>query len=983
MIGKAPTVYNIPADTSFVDALAEGILIQAGADPMELAGMVVLLPTRRATRSLQEAFLRQRPGAALFLPRMIPLGDLDEDELLIAGIDENLDSIAKIPPAISGLRRQLLLTRLVMAFQPGHGSPDQAAQLAVELARLVDQVQTERLSFDRLTDLVPEDYAAHWQVTLDFLTILTEQWPLILAEEGCLDPSLHRNGLLEARAKAWCRDPPNHPIFAAGSTGSIPATADLLAIVANLPQGCVILPGFDAAMADEVRAQLEPAHPQYGMSQLLGRLEVKSDQIRNWPSAATGLRNSARAKLLAEALCPASTTDRWRDLDPVEAAACDGISLASFSGQDEEARGISLMMREAVETSGKTAALVTPDRRLARRVGAELRRWDIAVDDSAGSPLALTPPGNFLRLTAEMTAARCTPISLLGVCKHPLAGGGRDPAQFRYLTRRLEEKLLRGPRPAPGLAPLRKALPPDELELNAFLADLDEKITPFMNTLADPASRLKNLIESHILMAEALAASATEAGANRLWRDEAGESAAAFMVELLDSAEILDAVEGVNYPALLNALMQGRVIRPRHGRHPRLFIWGLLEARLQHADLMILGGLNEGTWPPEVQADPWMSRPMRLAFGLPLPERRIGLAAHDFVQAMSAAKVILTRAERVDGVPTVPARWLVRLEKLLLGASELGLFLPTGAWQSWQTQLDAPARFTPSPPPAPRPPVSARPRRLSVTQVETWMRDPYAIYARHILGLRALDPIDAPPDAAEYGTRVHKAIDLFIAAYPADIPNEAAAELMAIGRDVFDTALHHPAVWAFWWPRFERIAAWFVEHEVTQRDQIQTSISEAAGELILRLPTGEFCLTAVADRIDRFGDGTIRIVDYKTGAIPSRKEVVAGFAPQLPLEAAIAAAGGFSAVGEVPVSALEYWRLRGTEPAGEVRDFGGDVGGLVKAAFEGLRALAWSFDHAETPYEARPRSDVAPRYSDYEHLARVKEWASIYGNTAT
>lgn len=977
MSGGTPTVYNIPAGVCFVDALADGIGARAADDPMALAGMSVLLPTRRATRTLQEAFLRRYPDRAVLLPRMMPLGDLDEDELAIASSDEDLGPIADLPPAISGLRRQLLLTRLVMAFEPDQASPDQAAQLALELGRLLDQVQTERLSFDGLVNLVPESYARHWQITLDFLKIVTEQWPAILAEEACLDRSQRRNLLLEAQAAHWQNHPPEGAIFAAGSTGSIPATADLLATIASLPQGCVILPGLDIEMSDEVREQLEPTHPQYGMSQLLRRLDIAPDDVEMWPSQHSLPENQPRAALIAEALRPATTTDRWREIGPIEATACDGITLTNFSGQDEEARGIALMMREVAETGGKTAALVTPDRRLARRVGAELGRWGIAVDDSAGLPLALTPPGNFLRLTAEMVSARCAPVSLLAVCKHPLAAGGREPAEFRRLVRHLEEKLLRGPRPAPGIAALRQSSPPGDEAFDQFLTELVAIVEPFETALAQPFRHFSDLVRAHIEMAEALAATTSEPGTDRLWREDAGEAAAAFMAELIETASPLDDTERVNYPALINILMQGRAVRPRYGRHARLFIWGLLEARLQRADLMILGGLNEATWPPDVQADPWMSRPMRSAFGLPLPERRIGLAAHDFVQAFSAPEVVLTRAERVDGAPAVPSRWLVRLEKLLLGSAEDGPFIPAGAWQTWQTELDAPTQILPSKPPAPCPPVSARPRKLSVTQVETWMRDPYAIYARHILRLRALDPLDAAPDAAEYGTRVHDAIDQFIAAYPTDYPDDAAEKLAAIGRDVFAPALHHPAVWAFWWPRFERIAAWFVEYERLQRPDIEISASEARGELSIDLPAGTFQLTAIADRIDRLQDGTLRIIDYKTGAVPSNKEIAAGFSPQLPLEAAIASAGGFAAIGGASVSALDYWRLRGTDPAGEVRGLGEDVDALAAEALEGLKALVSSFDRPDTPYEARPRADAAPRYSDYEHLARVKEWASL------
>ena len=973
-----PSVFNIPAGVAFADALAAGVLDRAGSDPVALSRYTVLLPTRRATRSLRDAFLRLTDGQALLLPRMMPLGDLDEDELAIAGADEEIvETPGDIPPAISGLRRQILLTRTVMAFQGHRISPDQAALLAQELARLLDQVQTEQLSFDGLAEIVPEAYARHWQVTLEFLKIVTQQWPDILAVEGCIDRAERRNRILAARAELWRRQPPPHPIIAAGSTGSIPATADLLTVVAGLPQGCIILPGMDRDSLAEDGALLGPTHPQFGLARLLERIGVEAVDVPTWPAKGISGSHPDRVQLMAQALRPASATDRWRALAPPSPEALRGITRLDCAGPDEEARAIALMLRGQLEEPGRTGALVTPDRQLARRVTAELRRWDIEVDDSAGTPLAQTPPGIFLRLTSALVLDGCAPVDLLAVCKHPLAAGGLAAEEFRQFARRLEVSVLRGPRPAGGLDSVRQLVPEGEPDLGQWLDGLAAMIAPFAAVMADPEAGLDGIVQAHLEFVEALASSSDTAGADRLWAGEAGEAAASFMAELIEAISPLNDVAGRPYVALLDALMRSRVVRPRFGLHPRLFIWGLLEARLQHTDLLILGGLNEGTWPPDAQVDPWMSRPMRQEFGLPLPERRIGLAAHDFIQASCAPNVVLSRAKRVDGTPTVPSRWLVRLEKLLAGVSKEDPLLQHGDWHHWQAALDAPVRYRPLPPPAPNPPLAARPRRLSVTQIEIWMRDPYAIYARHILNLRSLPPLDAPPDAAEYGTLVHNAIDTFTAAHPNGLPADAERKLKEAGRAIFEPALRHPAVWAFWWPRFERIADWFVAHERDRPDEILTTASEVHGELKLSGPGGAFLLTAIADRIERSRDGTLTIIDYKTGAPPRKREIQAGFAPQLPLEAAIAVAGGFDGVTAGAVAGLDYWRLRGGTPVGEISSAGDDPAAMAATALTGLQGLIAEFDREGTAYQARPRPDAAPRYSDYEHLARIKEWSSV------
>ena len=967
----SPSVTTIPAGLPFVDALAAGLLAHAGGDPLELASIEILLPNRRACRSLREAFLRLSEGRPLLLPRMRTVDAVDEDELAF-GADDPLN----IPPAIPALERQLLLTRLVMAMGGGRGglppAPDQAARLAQDLASLLDSVQIERLSFESLTNLVPDDYAAHWQKTLDFLTILTKTWPEILAGRGQLDPQDRSNRVLEAQTEAWRKFPPTHLVVAAGTTGSRPATADLLAVVAGLEHGMVVLPGLDTRLEDAGWNAIDPAHPQYGMKRLLERLGLDRSDILPYGQCIDP--RAARGALLSEALRPAATCEAWRDLPVFAANALDHITRLDAPSPREEAGVIALMLRQALETDGRTAALVTPDRGLARRVSAELQRWGLTIDDSAGSPAALTEPGVFLRLVSEMVAGNFAPHATLSLLKHPLAAGGDDEGAFRSAVRRLERDALRGPRPAPGVAGLMAAANQSAEKVTRLLKTLDFATGPFATLMARDDAPLADLVRAHMECAEALAASDRLPGPARLWRGEAGESLASFAAELLDSAAVLGNIRPASYPALFDTLLAGRVVRPAWGSHPRLFLWGPMEARLQHADLVVLGGLNDGTWPPAADPDPWMSRPMRAAFGLPPHERRIGLSAHDFVQAFSAPQVALTRAVRVDGTPTVPSRWLLRLEAVM-DAAGLAFTLDGAQWLAWHADLDIPAHRVQPERPAPRPPVSARPRRLSVTEIETWMRDPYAIYARHVLGLRALDPIDADPGAAEYGSLVHHALERFLGEHPGPLPANAEQILMAIGEDVFAPALARPGLWAFWWPRFRSVARWFITSESQRRVKVSQTVCEVKGSLEISAPGGPFLLHARADRIDVMRDGTLALIDYKTGTPPRKKEVAAGYAPQLPLEAVIARHGGFDGVAAAPVSELLYWRLKGGEEGGEELSAGDDPQTLADEALEGLAALIAVFDDPNTPYEARPHPDMAPAYSDILHLARVREWA--------
>lgn len=992
-INAGQRLWSIPPTTGFVDALADGLLAETGGDPLALAEVMVLVPTRRSGRSLREAFLRRTDGKPLLLPRLMPLQDIDEDEALLSGFANGESAPLDITPPIAPLTRQLLLTRLILSQAEAANAPqtpEQAARLAQELARLLDQVQTERLSFDKLQSLVPDTLAAHWQVTLEFLQLITQHWPAILAERGVIDPTEHRNQVFAAQVEAWRAAPPTSLIIAAGSTGTVPATRDMLAVIATLPNGCVVLPGLDHDLDDRAWHALEENHPQHALKTLLGHLEHDRGDVVRWPQAKPGedgrqlVQQRQRQRLISEIMRPAATSDEWRSLTELTREATDGIQRIEAPTPREEAAAIALALRWVASEPEKTAALVTPDRALARRVSAELERWDnLKVDDSAGEFLASTPPGVFLRLTAAMVAEQCPPLAVLSTLKHPLAAGGQDPPAFRDNVRDLEIAVLRGPRPPQGLTGLRAALATDEKHdpgLDIWLSSVHDALGPFEKVMMGGVAPLLTLLTAHVEWAETLAATDDTAGPLRLWAGPDGEALARFIAELADAAPDIGDIHPRSYLGLLEALMEGQVVRPAYGSHPRLSILGPLEARLLHPDVLILAGLNEGTWPANPDGDPWMSRPMRKDFGLPQPERRIGQAAHDIAQGLGAPEVILTRSLKVDGTPTVASRWWRRFDQVI-DATQMPALSETGrfAWLPWAMALNKPDTIAAWPAPAPKPPVEARPRKLRVTEIETWMRDPYEIYARHILKLKALDPIDADAGSADYGTIVHGILQDFVEAYPTAVPPDIEASLMALADKEFSRTDLSPAVLAFWQPRFTRIARWIATQEQERRPLIQKSHAEVPGKMTLKGPAGDFELTARADRIDEMKDGSLAIIDYKTGAVPSVKEVAAGYAPQLPLEAVIANHttndGGFRGVAPKEASDLSYWRLSGRDDGGEERT-AGHADDLRIEALAGLIGLIEAFDNPETAYAARPHPDMAPRFGDTQHLARVKEWAA-------
>jgi ATP-dependent helicase/nuclease subunit B len=986
----ASRVYTITAGVPFAGTLVRGLLARfaGGSDPLALASATIFLPTRRAARVLGDSFARILNGAAL-LPQIRALGDDEDEEFLFDPASESID----LPPAIEPVRRRLLLAVLVRRWaQLRRQAPPglaRAAAMAAPLARFLDEVQTQQADLECLRALAPESLAAHWAEVCDFLIFLHTEWPRILEAEHALDPAERRNRLLLNLARKYRESSPITAVIAAGTTGSIPATAELLSAIATLPMGAIVLPALDRELDEESWSALEPGHPQYGMKQLLDRLGAARNDVEDWQH--DPVVSDARVFFLRQALRPAPTTDAWREIVQSRTQTLreglDGISLVEAAHPGEEALAIALMLRDVAQHGDKTAALVTPDRGLARRVAAELQRWDIAIDDSAGVPLRQTPPGVFLSLLVEAAVESFAPVPLLSLLKHPFAAGAETPGQFRRRARLLDQAVLRGPRPDPGLDGVRKAIESARAdksdtgfarilaELADWFSKLCKTLQPFADAMSSSSMSLAGLVTLHCETAEQLATTAQAEGKNRLWRGDDGEAAAALMEALARAGEDFPDIEPSAYPLLLRQFADEIAVRPAFGRHPRLAILGPLEARLQQFDVVVLGGLNEGAWPRSAAADPWLSRPMRERLGLESPERSIGLAAHDFATLAAAADVRLTRALKADGVPTVASRWLQRLQQLARGLGQeekLSNGLPYAGYAQLFAIPDGEPKS--SPPPAPRPPVAERPRELSVTDVEKWLRDPYAIYARRILKLKPLNPLDAEVGALDRGRIMHEVLEQFVRETEGGLPQHAEARLIAMAEEAFARYAIPQVALALWRPRFLRAARWFVAEERKRREEIARSLLEIEGRIEIAAPAGPFVLKGRADRIDVLRDGGTAVVDYKTGKPPTDPQV-ARFAQQLPLEGAILEQGGFGEIGSRPASQLVYIRFSGGTVAGDTHVVKGDARERVAHALAGLSRRIAQFDLPETPYLSRIapyRADVA---GDYDHLARVREWS--------
>ncbi len=952
-------IYNISLTNSFADVVAEKFLTEYKDTPLALADVLFLLPSRRAVKTLSDAFVRLQGMEPTLLPKMLPIGDVEEDELLLTGTGEN-QAVLDLLPAINRTERLLLFTKIIMAKPNEFGLEKmplaQACSLAQELAGLIDTIYNEDLSFDNLQNLVPEEYAAHWQETLRFLEIITRFWPDILRERGLLDPSLRRNLLLAAQCEQWKKNPPNKRIVAAGTTATFSAMKELVKTVLYLPKGEVILSGLDKTLDEDAWVAVDETHPQFELRELLDYLQIAREDVQELVLP----QNKLREKFVSEVMRPAKTTDRWREIDatsmPFEA--WQGISLIDCADIREEALTIALLMREVLETPERTAALVTSDRNLARRVASELERWKIKVDDSAGRPLSLTPIGAFLRLIAKVCAGGFEREDLLCLLKHPFMAVGNDYATVRRLARALEQKVWRSGK--------------EDADLTAFEMLVKEKMSKFGEMFTLRQADFKELLRCHVQTAEFLASTQENSGEQILWRGESGEAAAQFVADLYDKADVLGMVALDEYPALFEVLMSGIMVRPKYGMHPRLKILGPIEARLTRLDVTIIGEVNEGCWPKQVSSDPWMSRPMKKDFGFPLPEKAIGIMGLDFCQLLGGDEVYLTRANRVQGTPMVKSRWWMRLETVLKAAQVKIESLEDVIYKLTAKKLDEPENFVRVSAPEPRPPVASRPRELSASAVEMWMRDPYSVFAKYILRLKPLEEVNQELNVADYGTIVHAVLEEFNNVYSAEWPENARDILLDLGRKHFELNNVGTEIRAFWWPNFEKAIDWVAEKEQAYRLDIKQVHNEVKGRLILAAPAGDFVLTAKADRVDETKDGRINIIDYKTGKARSIKEVEKGFAPQLPIEGLIAQAGGFEGIKAKEAAKLIYWQLAKKETVIEQ-----NMSETLERNLRQLSELINLFDFETTAYVCRPNPKRVPEYSDYEHLSRVREWSVL------
>ena len=954
-------IYNIPLSCSFWDSLAKIYLDKFKTDYLDLASALFLVPNRRACQSLIAAFIRTQGLKPTILPQIIPITEIDDDALFFNTFDvENVSS--DIGSAISKEERLFLFTRMIMSKPADFGlkqiSLAQALNLALNLADLIDNATNQGLSFDKLTDLVPEKYAAHWQETLQLLKIITDFWPEILNERKAVDVAKLKNILLYRQADIWEKEKTPRTIVAAGITANFPAITRVLKVISNLQNGAIYFAGIDSFADNAYWQAIDEVHPQFELKELLSSLSLERSQIANICSP----KNPLRERFISEVMRPAVVSHNWQYLNPeiLPEKSWQDIELIECHTQRDEALAIALKMREVLFIPEKTAALITYDRNLARRVSCELARFNIQIDDSAGIPLGLTPIGIFLRLLAEAADDLDSNTRLIALLKHPLCLYHSDAATCRDYVYKYELFL-------------RQKKHSSDDAISSFIADIKSKLQKFSLLLHAPCISFDDILQAHLLLAEEFSTAKDATDKNILWQGDAGKCAAQFFTKIMESASHLGTISGKDYLSLLCELMNKESVRRNYGTHPRLSILGPIEARLCHFDYVILGEINEGIWPKPAASDMWMSRPMKKDFGFSLPEKSIGILASDLCTFLASEHVILTRAERIDGVPMKKSRWLLRIETVLQAAGTGIETLQHPDFTSFTEKLDFPDKYISIGAPAPCPPVEARPRKLSASAVDLLVTDPYSVFAKYILHLYPLDDLDQSLDQRDYGTLIHGIIEDFNNLYPAQFPDKALELLILLGKKHFDSFHLNQELFTFWWQKFINIAIAYIAQD--NREDVSSIRNEINGAIQYNLPQGVFTFTAKADRIDILKNNQINIIDYKTGAIPTKKQIMNGHALQLLLEGLIAEKGQFESIDNFKLSQLTYWHLGETVSNKNLLIIDPKEDDVLNKCEEYLIRLVSTFDFPSTPYYSRPIPKYISKNKDYEHLARIKEWS--------
>lgn len=934
-----PQIFTVPAGYSIATLAAQHFM--ASVARADWSRTVMLVPNRRSCQVMRQALLAELKVEAALLPCILPLAEVGNELITLIG-SAALELLDSIPPAMDVAQHRYLLASYVEAFERGRmGGSTLEHTLALTDSLLELQERAARhgitLTQQNIRPLLHADFAEHWKQSLEFLAILTDHWPAIEEESGFTTTAAREVRLMEALATHWQQSPADYPVFAIGSSASQPATATLLTTIAELPQGAVILPGIDPSIALEDWHAVTAGHPLFHLKQFLDRWPLMPAQI-------TALA-PATPNLWLEALAPAEIIPHWRTRPMPRHEA---LHLIPCAHAEEEARVISLLLRERLEEQGAQIALITPDEGLMTRVAKQMQRYGIRIDRMSSGTLANTETGSLWANLTSCLSAPESPMLLRQLLHHPLLAFAPE------LLAGLEAGWHGINRTRCGQLPRHAAALASHLQYAS--------LKNFVQQLADAAGKEQpaSAWVQHVTTLLSL-----------INTSQNGEGAEAVEAELgrISYADRFGPLSAHSFRALITE----RLATPRRDiglrTHPRIHLLTPVEARLQHFDRVILANMQDSIWPGLSPANPWLNLAAEKALGLPTPEEKISLMAHDVLMLGSGRDVFLTYPKRAGGSPVSRSRFIERIVTLLAAHGINEKAITSEHYVRWAAMRHV-ADYAPEPAAMPKPAREQRPRRLKVTSIEKLFTDPYAIYAEYVLGLAALKDIDATPEPSDFGNLAHKAAERLAKHWDEKGQSATQAELEAIAQTSLRELSERPNIDIFWRRRLVDGLRFIDTEEAKRRAQLTSVTCEDTIEGAIALADGEsLTLHGRIDRVEYAASGT-RIIDHKTGDIASEKDIRSGKAPQLLAYALL------MRLHEEAVETVEYWALPKRGEIGEVRSVQPDAEEMAALKANLCAAFEQMLD-ANIPLLAKPFIGTPDQKlgTDYDGISRYDEWA--------
>lgn len=964
-------VYNIPFREDGLTLLSQHLHKVSRGNPLSLCSVTVLLPTRRACRRLNTLLQQHASCATTLLPRVIALGDLGQSLFQEQPFLSSEEALGKTLTHIKHLGDSLSLSESL---------PLAKAFLELEKEGSLHQINWQ----EGLKRVFPDDLAQHRQSSLLHLEKVIEGLKSVLPFFPGARQAQALQTFLDAKilsAHSDHHDPASNQslsnrVYAYGLFPKNPLEQAFLKNLVQHPEAMVWLSGLDRQGPETEFALRVVPHPQACHAALLTSLGQKRAEIPDWPACQTPPLNKTSKEYEANQPLKESFTHQiFQETFEPEKPASRHIGLSTLVCRDsqEESRLIALVMRQTLEKEGQKALFVTTETSLARSVMEELKRYDLYPDTGSGFPFAWTEAGSFLNLALDAITTH-DDFAKLCLLKHPLSRLGKKAQETRSKARQFERLRLRSSPAQP--------MPSD---LKDFLDLVDRVAAPLKKALSRPKDlhRPADLFQTHLQLCETL--SQDETNCALIWSQEVGNLSFETCKTLLKTLSHFPSLSAKEYPGLIRSLIKSQTIRASHSVHPRLLILDPDQASLQKADLLVIGGMVETCWPQTSRSDPWLSEEMKKSLSLTTQIRQRSLESHLFTELLeSFPTVLMTMPARSKEGPQKTSPFLKRLET---AAKSQGICLkPPIPWHQWTKELVRVKRLVPMSRPQPCPPTHKRPRHLSITDIETLHLNPYLFYLQKILNLRPFPDLQPDPGPALLGTLLHEIFEAFLRQQ-----DHSWEKLMSLGQDKMAPYQDSLAVRYFWQSQFEACAQWFLSQQASLEpkpqhflewtgslkrpfilpEQQQRALSLFPEDDSALPPQPILKISGKADRLDLYPQGRVRIIDYKSGRLPSRKELYEGGRLQLPLEALILKEGGFQRLPrDTPLESLEYWQLK--DPCQRVA-YTDHLEDLVGQATQILETLITTYYDQEAPFSAPFETTAPPCFTP---LVRTQEWLS-------